>query len=140
VKREAKKNYVLDANAVLDLVDAGPGALRVKEIIHETFQERCVTMISVLNWGEVFYHVWQERGEEKARQTMGNLSRLPLDLVPVDLPEVLKAGEIKAVHKIPYVDCIAAALAETSGATLVTSDRDFEKLGRRIPILWIARP
>jgi hypothetical protein len=25
-------------------------------------------------------------------------------------------------------------------ATLVTSDRDFEKLGRRIQVLWLARP
>jgi predicted nucleic acid-binding protein len=135
-----KKNYVLDANALLDLVDAGPGAQRVKEIIQETFHERCLAIISVLHWGEVFYHVWQARGEEKARETMGNLSRLPLELVPVDLPQVLKAGEIKAVHKIPYVDCIAAGLAEIRHAVLVTSDRDFEKLGRRIPILWIARP
>ena len=135
-----KKGYVLDANALLDLVDAGPGAPRVREILQETFHERCLAMISVLNWGEIFYHVWQERGEEKARQTMGNLSRLPLDLVPVDLPQVLKAGEIKAVHKIPYVDCIAAGLAELRQATLVTSDRDFEKLGRRISILWIMRP
>jgi predicted nucleic acid-binding protein len=135
-----KKSYVLDANAVLHLVDASPGAPRVKEIIRDTFHERCLTMISVLNWGEVFYHLWQERGEEKARRTMGNLSRLPLDLVPVDLPQVLKAGEIKAVHKIPYVDCIAAGLAEVRQAVLVTSDRDFEKLGRRIPILWITRP
>lgn len=135
-----KKSYVLDANAVLDLVDAGPGAPRVREILQETFHERCLAMISVLNWGEVFYHVWQERGEEKARHTLGSLSRLPLDLVAVDLPQVLKAGEIKAVHKIPYVDCIAAGLAEIRNATLVTSDRDFEKLGRRIPILWISRP
>jgi predicted nucleic acid-binding protein len=135
-----KKKYVLDANAVLDMVDAGPGAQRVKEIIQETFRERCSTIISVLHWGEVFYHVWQERGEEKARWTMGNLSRLPLELVPVDLPQVMKAGEIKAVHKIPYVDCIAAGLAELRQAVLVTSDGDFEKLGRRIPILWIARP
>jgi predicted nucleic acid-binding protein len=52
----------------------------------------------------------------------------------------MKAGEIKAVHKIPYVDSIAAALAEMRGGVLVTSDRDFEKLGRRVPVLWIARP
>jgi predicted nuclease of predicted toxin-antitoxin system len=30
-------------------------------------------------------------------------------------------------------------LAETRQAILVTSDRDFEKLGRRIPILWLTR-
>jgi len=58
----------------------------------------------------------------------------------VDLPQALKAGELKALHKIPYVDCIAAALALQHRATLVTGDRDFEKLGRHFPVLWIARP
>jgi predicted nucleic acid-binding protein len=97
-----------------------------------------LAMISVLNWGEVFYLLWQWRGEEKARQTMANLLRLPLDLVPVDLTQASKAAEIKAVHKVPYVDCVAAALAESRQAILVTSDRDFDKLGRRIQVLWIA--
>jgi predicted nucleic acid-binding protein len=60
--------------------------------------------------------------------------------MPVDLSQSLKAGEIKALHKIPYVDCIAAAVAEFHHAILVTSDRDFEKLGRRVHILWLARP
>ncbi|MGO9646526.1 putative PilT protein-like [Candidatus Sulfotelmatobacter kueseliae] len=134
------RTYVLDANAVLNLVQDEVGAERMERLIEEAVHQGTPLLMSVLNWGEVFYHVWQRRGEEKARQTMGNLSRLPLDLIPVDLPQVLKAGEIKAVHKIPYVDCIAAALAETRQAILVTSDRDFEKLGRRVPVLWLARP
>jgi predicted nucleic acid-binding protein len=50
------------------------------------------------------------------------------------------AAEIKAVHKIPYADCVAAALTVLQRATLVTSDRDFEKLGRQFPVLWITRP
>ncbi len=58
----------------------------------------------------------------------------------MDLAQALKAGELKALHKIPYVDCLAAALAILQHATLVTSDRDFEKLGRHFPVLWIARP
>jgi predicted nucleic acid-binding protein len=58
----------------------------------------------------------------------------------VDARQSLQAGEMKARHKIPYVDCLAAALALTRNAVLVTSDRDFEKLGRSIPVLWIRRP
>jgi predicted nucleic acid-binding protein len=134
------KIYVLDANAVLDLVEDGGGAERMEQICKEAAHRGTPLLMSVVNWGEVFYYVWQRRGEEKARYTMGNLSRLPLDLVPVDLPQVLKASEIKAVHKIPYVDSLAAALAEIRQAVLVTSDRDFEKLGRRVEVLWLPRP
>jgi predicted nucleic acid-binding protein len=60
-------------------------------------------------------------------------------MIPVDLEQSLKAGEIKARHKLPYVDCIAASLAMLRKATLVTSDDDFAKLGRHFPILWLQR-
>jgi predicted nucleic acid-binding protein len=131
------RSYVLDANAVLNLVEDTDGAERVERLCQEALRGGTLLLISVVNWGEVFYYVWQRHGGEKARRTIGNLSRLPLDLVAVDLPQVLKAGEIKAVHKIPYVDCLAAALAETRQAVLVTSDRDFERLGRRVQVLWL---
>ena len=132
--------YVLDANAVLDLIEAGPGSRKVERLLQSALQQQSSLLISVLNWGEVFYLLWQRRGEETARRTVASLSRLPLRIIPVDLSQALKAGEIKAVHKIPYVDCVAAALAVLQQATLVTSDRDFEKLGRQFPVLWIAHP
>jgi predicted nucleic acid-binding protein len=133
------RTYVLDANAVLNLVEDAGGAERVEHLCRDATHQGAPLLMSVVNWGEVFYYLWQRHGEEKARRTIGNLSRLPLDLVVVDLSQVMKAGEIKAVHKIPYVDCLAAALAETRQAILVTSDRDFEKLGRRVQVLWLAR-
>jgi predicted nucleic acid-binding protein len=134
------KTFVLDANAILDYVENGPGAGKVERLLTDPLREATLLLVSVLNWGEVFYLLWQRVGEEKARQTLASLLRLHLRIVPVDLDQALKAGEIKAVHKIPYVDCVAAALATLRQATLVTSDRDFEKLGRHFPILWITRP
>jgi len=134
------KKYVLDANAVLDFIEAGPGWRKVESLLQSARQQGSLVSISVLNWGEVFYVLWQRRGEETARRTTAGLSRLPIEIVHVDLAQAMKAGELKAIHKIPYVDCIAAALAALNQATLVTSDRDFEKLGRQFPVLWITRP
>jgi len=130
------KTYVLDANALLDLLVNGPGAERVEHLLRSA-RPATPLLVSAVNWGEVFYISWQRHGEESARQTLADLLQLPIRIVPVDVPQVLKAGELKAVHKIPYVDCLAAALAALSQATLVTSDRDFEKLGRHFPVLWI---
>ncbi len=134
------KTYVLDANALLDLIEAGPGFVKVEQLLQAALRNQVLVLTSVLNWGEVFYLLWQRRGEEKARQTIANLSRLPLQIAVVDFLQALQAGELKALHKIPYVDCMTAALAILHQAVLVTSDRDFEKLGRHFPILWIARP
>jgi|SRR5208282_1520929 len=134
------KSYVLDASAVVELLLGGPGADRVQRLLSDPVRHSDPLLMSAVNWGEVFYYSWQRHGEESARQTMADLSRLPIQVVPVDVPQVLRAGELKVLHKIPYVDSLAAALATLNQATLVTADRDFEKLGRRFPLLWVVRP
>jgi predicted nucleic acid-binding protein len=133
------KRYVLDANAVFDWLANGPGARRVEALLREARQSNKPLLLSVANWGEVFYLTWQRYGEQVARETIASLSRLPIEIVPVESPQAEKAAELKAVHHIPYVDCLAAALALQHRATLVSSDRDFEKLGRQFPLLWLPR-
>src|SRR5208282_676872 len=128
------KTYVLDASALVGLLTNLPGADRVEHLLNGARPDTPL-LISAVNWGEVFYIAWQRHGEESAKQTLTDFLQLPIRIVPVDVPQVLKAGELKAVHKIPYVDCFAAALATLNQATLVTSDRDFEKLGRHFPVL-----
>lgn len=132
------KTYVLDASAVLDLLADGPGANRMGQLVKQADRLSSPLIVSVANWGEVFYLSWQRYGEQSARDTMADLMQLPIRVLPVDIPQAFKAGEIKALHNIPYVDSLAAALASIHHATLVTADRDFEKLGRHFPILWIA--
>jgi ribonuclease VapC len=132
------ETYVLDASALLNFLANGPGAERVERLLKGA-RPATPLLVSAVNWGEVFYISRQRHGEESARQTLADLLQLAIRIVPVDIAQVLKAAELKAVHKIPYVDCLAAALATLSQATLVTSDRDFEKLGRHFPVLWITR-
>ena len=138
--RSSAKTYVLDANAVLDYVQQGPGFRTVERLLREAFRSDATLMISVINVGEVFYLLWKIEGEEKARRIIDDLTLLPIKILPVDLPHALRAGELKAIHKIPYADSIAAALALAQSATIVSSDRDFEKLGRLISVLWLPRP
>ena len=133
------RSYVLDASAVLDLLENGPGAERVEQILAAADKQVNAVSMSVLNWGEVFYNVWQHHGEEAARSAIAELSRLPIEIVAVDQEQALKAGEIKALHKLSFVDCIAGSLAELRNSTLVTADRDFQKVGRRIQVLWLVR-
>ncbi len=56
------KSYVLDANAVLDFVEDGPGGKRVEQLLNDALNGRSRVLMSVVNWGEVFYHSWQEQG------------------------------------------------------------------------------
>jgi predicted nucleic acid-binding protein len=133
------KTYVLDASAMLVLLDRRPGAPRIERLLKEADQSNALLLASVLNWGEVFYLSWLRGGEEIAHRALNYLSNLPIQVLAVDSAQVLKATELRALHHIPYVDCLAAALASIHHATLVTSDRDFEKLGRNFAISWIER-
>lgn len=130
---------MLDASAAIHYLQAGPGAGKFEQLLAGARRQQLLLFMSVLNLGEVYYLTWQRTDEEKARQAVASLSRLPIQIIPVDLMRSLKAGELKAVHKVPYVDSVAAALAFQQRATLVTSDHDFDKLGRHFPILWIDR-
>ena len=131
------KTYVLDSSAALDFLEAGPGVRRVTQLLKDAIEQRNVILMSVTHLGEVYYHVWPEHGQEAARRAVNQLLLMSVQPVSVDMDQALKAAEIKSRHKIPYVDCLAAALALLRKAILVTGDRDFEKLGRQADILWI---
>ncbi len=48
-----------------------------------------------------------------------------------------KAAQFKAVKKIAYADCYAAALAEDLGATIVTGDPEFSQIEGEVSITWL---
>ena len=133
------KTYVLDASAIVDFVESSGGAGTVERLLREARRGEIVLFVSVVNWAEVLSVLWHRRGEEKARQTMASLSPLPLRLAPVDLAQAVRAAEMKSQHKLSMVDSIAAALADLERAMLVTGDQDFERLGRRVKVLWLRR-
>jgi predicted nucleic acid-binding protein len=134
------KTCVLDANALLSYLQDRPGSSRVGQLMKEAANHERLLLMSVINWGEVFYSIWRSSGEHAARELMGSSTRFPVELVPVDLASVMAAAELKARHKLPYADSFAAAVAVARNATLVTADPHFQKLGKRVAILWLSRP
>jgi predicted nucleic acid-binding protein len=49
------------------------------------------------------------------------------------------AAALKFTYKLGYADCYAADLAMRRGATLVTADPGFEKLGKKFKVLALPR-
>jgi len=62
---------------------------------------------------------------------------VPIVLVEADTELTKPAASLKAQHNLPYAECFAAALAHTRKATLVTSDKDFERVAGSLKIFWI---
>ena len=94
-------------------------------------------LLSVVNWGEVFYITYREYGPSKAEQVGGVIETLPIEIIPVDLELTRQAAIFKAKHRMSYADCFAAALAKLKKAELITGDKEFRQVEQEIKINWI---
>jgi len=130
------KTYVLDASALMAFFEDRPGAEKVEELLAKAAEAKRPLLMSVVNWGEVYYSVWRARGEKAAAAKLAEIAQLPIQVVDVDLELAQLAARLKAQYHLPYADCFAAALAQARKATLVTSDKDFECVATALKTLW----
>jgi predicted nucleic acid-binding protein len=131
------KTYVLDARALMTFFEDRAGAQKVEELLAKAAETKHPLLMSVVNWGEVYYSVWRARGEKAAREKLKEIAQLPIEIVGVDMELGRLAATLKAEHNLPYADCFAGAIAQTRRATLVTSDKDFERLGGLVRTVWV---
>ena len=54
-----------------------------------------------------------------------------------DLTLARQAAIYKAMHKMSYADCFAAALAKVKNAELLTGDPEFKSLEKEVKINWL---
>ena len=134
------KRIVLDASALMTFFEDRPGAGKVEELIRLGVEGKRQLLMSVVNWGEVYYSTWRAKGPGVARKVLEDIAQLPLEIVDADLELTRTAAELRVEHKLPYTDCFAAALATSRRASLATSDKDFASLGKNLDILWTIAP
>lgn len=132
------KSFVLDANALLDLLLNRAGADQVEKLIKQATEGRIRILISIINWGEVYYVVWRNQGLAAAEKVLQQVAGLPIQVINTDSELTKLAASFRVRYHLPYADGFAAALAQEENATLVTGDRDFAPLDKTIRILWLA--
>ena len=134
------KRIVLDASALMTFFENRRGAAKVEEVIHLAIEGKRELLMSVVNWGEIYYSVWRAKGPGVAQKVLSDITQLPIELVGAGYDLTKRAAEFKAQHKLPYADCFAAALAANAKASLLTSDHDFEQVEKQVTILWATHP
>ena len=130
---------VLDAHALMVLFNDEPGADEVERILLKAESGSPKLLMSVVNWGEIYYNTMREVSQEAAEQKAQEIASLPIEIVGVadDLALVRQAAVFKATHKMAYADCFAAALAKEKKAELVTGDPEFKEVEGEIKIGWL---
>jgi ribonuclease VapC len=129
--------HVLDAYALTAYFEKESGYAKVQELLTEAASGGRPLLLSAVNWGEVFYVTYREHGKASADQVARLIDEFPIEIVSVDVPIAHQAAIYKATHKMSYADCLAAALAKSRKATLVTGDKDFKSLEGEFKIMWL---
>lgn len=128
-------NYVLDSYAILAYLGDEEGADKVEELINEAENDKIKLFMNYVNLGEVYYIVARELGFVEANRAVVTVKNLPIEFVQVNESLALRAGRIKAMHKLSYADAFVVATAIDKEGIIVTGDKEFE--GVYPNILWI---
>jgi predicted nucleic acid-binding protein len=138
--RGRARRYVLDANALIGFFEDREGtAGKIERLLGEAARQDLPLLMSAINWGEVFYTEWRYRGEAKAREAEANLLEMPIVVIAADRERASRAGAIKQRYGLGYADAFAAELAIERGASLVTADPEFQKVGKALSVYSLPR-
>lgn len=128
---------VVDSYSLLTYLEREAGADKMIEIFRVARDSGRDLLLSVVNWGEVYYITLREAGSKRAEEVIRLISTLPIQIVPADLELTKQAAEFKSKHKMSYADCFAVALAKQRKAEMVTGDREFRGVEGEVKILWL---
>src|ERR1039458_9726008 len=76
---------VLDSWALIAFFEDEPAAEAVEKILEQATAEKHKLLISVVNWGEVYYNTMREVSEEAAEQKLKEIAAMPIEIVGADL-------------------------------------------------------
>ena len=93
---------VLDAHALMVLFNDEPGAEEVEKILIKAESGSPKLLMSVVNWGEIYYSILRGGSQEIAEAKAHEIAGMQIELVPVnarDLQLVRQAAVFKATAK-----------------------------------------
>ncbi len=128
---------VLDSWSLMAFFEDEPGAERVETLLLDAEKSGQPLLMSVINWGEVWYSIARRQGKKIAEQFIQDIDKMAIEIVDVDLTLTRIAAEIKSKHKMSFADCFAAALSKQQKAELVTGDKEFKQVEGAINIAWV---
>ena len=132
------KSYVLDADALIRYFRRTHGSEIVYDLFLGAKAGQISLSISVVNLTEVVYVLSRYIHQQEAVRLVA-ATRSELEPMAVDEQVALDTAAVRIRYKLGLADCFAAELAMRLGATLVTADPEFEKLGRSLEVLTLPR-
>jgi predicted nucleic acid-binding protein len=131
------KYLVIDHHALLKYFSRQAGWDVVANILNDAAEDRHKILVSVLDVGELLYQVKIHHANGDAKAVAAALRNLPLEFVDVTWDVAVSASDLGTSCGIASSSCIAAAVAKSRKARLVTSDTSLKSLESELKIFWV---
>ncbi len=128
---------ILDSYALMIFLEKEDGFEKIESFFIDAVQNDSNLLMTTINYGEICYIVLRECGQVKLNEIEKIIETLPIEIIDVDINLARQAAHFKALKKISYADCFAAALAKIHKGEIITGDKEFKVLEDEVKILWI---
>lgn len=129
---------ILDSYAVLSWLQDEHGGGFVKARLRAANRGDVRLAMSVINLGEVLYHVERKHKLEAAQAVLAAILEMPIEVLPASQERVFAAAHVKANHAVSYADAFAIAAAQELDAAILTGDPEFKRVERIVEIVWLS--
>jgi len=126
---------VLDSWAVLAYLHGEPVGVVVRDRLEEARKAGRTLPLCVVNWGEVLYRTFREKGQSEMERVAAAIEGLPISIVDADPVLTIQAAALKGRFRIAYADAYCAALALALGAPVLTGDPEFHQLEPELKVV-----
>jgi predicted nucleic acid-binding protein len=121
--------HVLDASALYRYLTNGAAEEIVARVLMDAAAAGNPVLMSVVNWGEVYYTLAKQIGLNKTENLMiGLADKLPVSVVGVAVEDAVRAARLKAQYNLPYADAFAAALTRGQHVLVTADVEHFERV------------
>lgn len=128
---------VLDSYSLIAYIEGEGGKDTMIDVFRSARDSGKHCLLSVVNWGEVYYITLREAGQQRADEVAHLIRTLPIHLITADLELAKQAAILKSNKRMSYADCFAAALAKHRRIELVTGDKEFRQVEGEVKVLWL---
>ncbi len=112
--------YVLDASAILALIQSEPGGETVKKVL----KKKPKPFMHAINILEVEYKLRRKQPKALAEKSIRWLKKAPLTVAEVLTPQITNYSRyLKSKHNLSLGDSIGLGLAKFIGYPFLTADR-----------------
>jgi len=136
-----KKNYILDACALIAAIKDEEGASIVADLYEEAAKSNANLIINKVNLLEVYYGFRRDHGKDYADAILRRVITSIVEVSDISIAVLTEAGRIKSDYRrISLADSIALGETSSRNGYLVTSDHHemdvLDKAGV-VNFLWI---